>query len=165
MRLIILSLTLLLSLSASSQKRIFKGYMAYPDGVVMGYGMLIFPFLNDKVLIDSTGHFQIDISDPKHRVFYLSTGDAKGRIFKVDSTWNLENTYQALVPDTSFYNHYRKTRTCPICLKSKNTIPVVYGLPNTSVQRKAKAGKVKHMWCIVPQYSSKYYCKTDDFYF
>lgn len=139
--------------------------MTYTDGSSMSYGWLVFPLLKDKVMIDSTGQFQVDISDAKHRVFYLSNGDVNGKIFRVDSTWDLGKTYQTIIPDIPFYAHFRKSHVCPICLKSKNIIPVVYGLPGKSLLKKAEKGLVMLMGCIVPQNQDEYYCKTDDFYF
>ena len=131
----------------------------------MGYGWLIFPLLKDSLMIDSTGQFQVNITDAKRRIFYISNGDINGKIFRADATWDIGKVYQAFVPDTAFYTQFRKNHTCPICLKYENVIPAVYGLPGKSLLTKARRGRVILMGCIVPQYPSKYYCKNDDFYF
>ena len=55
-----------------------------------------------------------------------------------------------------------KQLACPFC-KSKNVIPVIYGLPYFTVMNKAEAGKIKLGGCKVQK--ENWWCKDCQKYF
>ena len=52
----------------------------------------------------------------------------------------------------------REKPVCPKC-KSKNVIPIMYGLPTGEVAREEKEGKIKLGGCCVGENDPQWYCK------
>lgn len=148
-----------------SQNTQFKGYMSYPDGAQMGYGYVIFPLSKDTTYIDSTGSININLANPKHRTFYISNGDLKGRVFRFANSFVADTLHRVVIPDNSYYAYYHKIKTCPICGVKKNVLPILYGLPSEKMFKQAEAGRILLGGCIVYDNQPEYYCKKDDFSF
>jgi len=51
------------------------------------------------------------------------------------------------------------SKACPVDAKSKNVIPIVYGLPNRRTMRKMKKGKIKLGGCEVTGCEPYWFCK------
>ena len=162
--LIVLSL-LLIAFTSFSQNSVFKGHLAYPDGSMKGYGNIYFPFSKEKAEIDSTGKITIDLKNEKHRIFYCTDGDNKGRIFRFTNGFCKDSIYIVFTPDIAFYKYYHQKKQCPLCLEVKNITPIVYGLPSKTMMREAKKGRISLGGCIVTENQPEFYCKKDDFPF
>ena len=154
-----------LNAEAQSQKKSFRGLMVYPGGGPMPYGYVAFPISKDTIEIDSTGRVNIDLKDPKNRVFFVSNGDIKGKVFRFEDGYAPDSLHLIPIPDTSFYRIYQKKGVCPICRLTKSVVPIVYGLPDQTLFRSAKKGKIVLAGCIIPEYPLKFYCKRDAFDF
>tara|TARA_X000000368_G_C22682128_1_gene558738 strand:- start:35 stop:298 length:264 start_codon:yes stop_codon:yes gene_type:complete len=48
-------------------------------------------------------------------------------------------------------------KTCPEC-KSKNIIPIVYGMPGTKMREDADIGKIKLGGCCIEENANDMYC-------
>ena len=148
-----------------AQRSEFKGHLAYKDGSKMGYGYLIFPLTKDTILIDSTGVISVDLMQPKHRLFYISNGDFRSRIYNFKSEQPADTVHRVTIPDSAYYAVYHKKKLCPICLQSKTVLPIEYGLPSPEMFKQAEKGKILLGGCIVYDDMPLFYCKKDDFSF
>ena len=54
-----------------------------------------------------------------------------------------------------------KDKTCPICNKKDETIPIVYGYPGKKLTKDAKKGKVILGGCVISGCDPRWYCKRD----
>ena len=55
-----------------------------------------------------------------------------------------------------------KTKKCPICHKSDQVIPIIYGMPGKALQKKYEKGKVKLGGCIIMEDNPQWFCKRDE---
>jgi hypothetical protein len=54
---------------------------------------------------------------------------------------------------------------CPICNKSDQVIPVIYGLPTEKLFKLAKEGVYALGGCVLRESNPTWYCKRDKFHF
>lgn len=52
--------------------------------------------------------------------------------------------------------------SCPVCGKSDEVIPIVYGFPTNKTFEAAEKGKVRLGGCLLEDKASQYYCKRDE---
>ncbi|MCB2222133.1 MAG: hypothetical protein KQI35_17250 [Bacteroidetes bacterium] len=55
----------------------------------------------------------------------------------------------------------RKKR-CPVCNKTDQVIPIIYGFPDESLFIKADKGEVILGGCVIVENNPEWYCKRDD---
>lgn len=139
--------------------------MSFPGGERMSYGYIVFPLSKDTMRIDSTGLISFSLINSKHRIFYVSNGDLKGRLFRFVSSFVPDTLHQVIIPDSSYYAYYYKKKICPICRQAKNVLPILYGLPSRKMFKQADAGRIILGGCVVYDNQPQYYCKVDDFSF
>lgn len=55
-----------------------------------------------------------------------------------------------------------KKQPCPVCNKTDQVIPIVYGYPGEELDKKAQKGEVILGGCMVSEDNPRWYCKRDD---
>ena len=68
---------------------------------------------------------------------------------------NSENLSLDFYPESQSIN-------CPVCHKSDQLIPIVYGRPGLHLQHKSEKGEVILGGCVVSANSPKFMCKRDE---
>jgi hypothetical protein len=148
-----------------SQSNQFKAQIFIEDSLPASGGMVIFPLTKDTVPIGSNDTALINLNNPNHRIFYFLWSGWKSKIFRFNTNETSDEINKIIVPDTLFYQQFEEKNTCPVCLKTKSVIPVIYGMPTRKMFRNTKSGKYRLGGCIITQDNPKYYCKADDFEF
>ena len=148
-----------------SQSNIFKAQIFAEDSSLLVGGAIIFPLTKDTLAIGSSNTAVIKLNNLNNRIFYFVWFGLKSKVFRFTNNETSSDTQKIYVPDTLFYQEFEKKLTCPICLKSKQVIPITYGKPSLKTIQEANLGKCRLGGCIVGWYSPRYYCKLDDFEF
>lgn len=165
MRTLTIILALIVSTSCYSQSDKFRAQIFIEDSLQVAGGLIIFPLTGDSITIDNSDTVAIiDLNDPKHWVFYFLWSGWASKIFRFDTNTTASDIQKINVPDTIFYKEFEEKHICPICLKSKYLIPIVYGMPLPKVFKLANKNKVRLGGCVY-DFEKKYYCKRDDFEF
>lgn len=159
MKLIITNIFLLFSIAIFAQNIDIKGHITNSKENPNYDEVFIYLINNEKVVLksiaDKNGDFELSniptgIYDLKISSFLLQ--DKIISNFSINSdTKNIEIEY----PEPCKVSE----KKCPYG-DFNNIIPVVYGLPNNKLLKKAKKEKVKLGGCILTDCSPKWYCKT-----
>jgi hypothetical protein len=143
----------------------FRAIIVVEDSIIAHGSHVIFPLLKDTIKIGDNNIAIIDLSNPKNRLFYFTWTGWNSKIFRFDSDSASDEIRKVKVPDTSFYRQFQQKNICPVCLKSRFLIPIVYSFPTEKMFNKAKRNKLRLGGCIIYCYSAKFYCKKDNFEF
>jgi hypothetical protein len=158
-------ITLLTCTISYSQNQKFKAQVFIGDSSLVSGGVVIFPLTKDTLEIGNSDSAIIDLNNFENRVFYFLWSGWKSKVFRFDDN-NYSNDFtKVYVPDTIFYRIYEEIHICPICLKSKNVIPIKYGMPTQRMLVQAKHKKIRLEGCLKTEEIAKFYCKVDDFEF
>lgn len=56
----------------------------------------------------------------------------------------------------------KKKKTCPLCHKTDQVIPIIYGFPSDELFQKAEKGELKLGGCMMEPSNPDWYCKSDN---
>jgi CarboxypepD_reg-like domain len=120
--------------------------------------------LNTKIKTssDTIGNFTLpNIPEGNYtmRVSFLG----EGHIDFTDVTVKCDSTLQFNIPFPwpCIYEKSRNNKTCPVCGKQDQVIPIIYGYPNKKMLRKAAKNKILIGGCLVFDCQPNWYCKRD----
>ena len=147
------------------QNDIFRTKVIVPDIGVVGGGFVIFPQKKDTVAMSDDGIVKVNLSVKENRLFYILWSGWKTKIFRFENGQCDTSLFTAIVPDTSYYQSFYQTGRCPICLRSKEVQPIIYGMPTPKMMKKASKGKMYLAGCVMYDYGPHFYCKRDEFEF
>jgi hypothetical protein len=164
MRTSLLICVLFVCLNCFGQTKAIKAELHYEDTALLAFGWIVFPKTHDSIKVTDY-NLSIPVRTNGNETFYLTTGDVHSRVFRFKELKQLKIPFVINLPDTSFYEPYRKSGKCPLCLNKKNVIPIVYGFPIREDFLRAEKGKIFLMGCDQPAYPSERYCKKDSFFF
>ncbi len=148
-----------------AQSHEFRGKTVMSNGAEIGVGTIIFPLLKDTIEIGETSTIKVDISQKGRNLFYYRWGDWKSQVYRFPGGFCADTLVTVVVPDSGYYASFSKQKKCPVCLSGKNVVPILYGLPEKALLRKAKKRKAYLGGCIVSEDSPRAYCRKDDFEF
>lgn len=149
----------------SGQSDTFRAQIFVDDSLLVSGGLVVFPLTKDTLKINQSDTAIINLNESKARVFYFLWSGWKSKIFRLASNITSNGIKKVNVPDTTFYKQFEEDYVCPICLKSKYLIPIIYGVPLLKQMKKADRGKIRLGGCIITEFNPKYYCRLDDFEF
>jgi hypothetical protein len=122
---------------------------------------IFFPLSNDTINISSRSSFTLDISIKENRLFYCVCNDKKSRFYNLNDQPILNNYLDFTIENKSYYDSIYKIRSCPLCHRSENAVPFVYGKPGKQAIEAAERGEIKLAGCVLSHTSPEYYCKYD----
>lgn len=126
---------------------------------------LFFPLTSDSVKLDNPNLFLLLKQNASKKLFYCVYHDEKSKIYDLDTNILQDSVINFRIPDPLFYQTLYKTKVCPICHKSDNVVPYVYGKPGSRLIKMADKGEIKLAGCSLSNTSPKFYCKTDNLEF
>ncbi len=113
-----------------------------------------------RVMTDINGNFiinNIPVGIYDLRISYVGYPDTTLKSIKVvqDTVTELKIKYPP------FCKYDKRNKTCPICKKTDEVIPIIYGYPSKKLLKEARKGKVKLGGCLVSACHPHWYCKRD----
>ncbi len=151
--------------SAVAQSSVFKGCIYLEDSVTVSNGFVVFPLTKDTVFTDKSGIISFELTNPKYRLCYFTWMGLKSKIFRFTSIEAPVSIQKVFVPDTAFYRPFYEKHVCPVCLKSKYVIPIVYGYPSPKMFKRFKKKRIMLGGCIIQEYQPEFFCRRDEFEF
>ncbi|WP_197070418.1 carboxypeptidase regulatory-like domain-containing protein [Hymenobacter sp. DG25B] len=127
-----------------------------------GRATVWFPDLGIGTTTDSTGFFAIDeVPIGTHRLKIECIGYRDTTITQVDIPPCQITALNINFPiGCHVLNH--RGKTCPVCMKEDQVIPIVYGLPSKRMMERAKNNKIKLAGCQITGCDPQWYCKRDE---
>lgn len=161
-RLIIVFIILNASQFCFSQTGTIKGYihdtyekeaLAFANVILIGHKIGANTDLDGNFIIES-----IPVGSYDLKITYVGYPDATLTSINVskDTIIDLYIDY----PPPCEYN--QSDKTCPICKKKNQVIPIIYGLPNKRLLNASKKEKVRLGGCTITACDPKWYCKRDE---
>ncbi len=59
----------------------------------------------------------------------------------------------------------KHTKLCPVCRKTDQVIPIIYGSPSFELWQESKKGTVRLGGCCISSENPEWYCKRDEIEF
>jgi len=125
-----------------------------------GFGMVKLTLLNTpyEAMTDLEGNFKfsnIPAGNYDLKLSFLGLKDSfLSLVAAEDTTLNLEFSYPYCM-----YNGLEKT--CPVCKRKDQVIPILYGYPSKVALRSEKRGKLWLGGCQISHCDPSHYCKRD----
>jgi hypothetical protein len=124
---------------------------------------------NKFVFLQPDLTFRIDSLNPDtvsiklSTVFYFRDTIVSDIVIRNDMKLNLEIKY----PPSCVFDHSKDNKTCPVCGKKDQTIPIIYGLLVDTGKGKKKNKKEAGIdyyvgGCVISGCDPHWYCKRDD---
>ncbi len=151
---------LILALQGFSQTGAIQGNVIFKlDSIGLPSTTVILSGTKIGAQTDIDGNFKISkLNEGKYDLVVESIGYGKDTIRNVVVNNNSITKITLGLPAGECYKKIN-SKNCPVDGKSKNVIPIVYGLPGPKTMRKMEKGKVKLGGCEVNGCEPNWFCK------
>ena len=115
---------------------------------------------SEKAVTDFDGHFNFSkVKSGRYRLKIIGNAQTDTLIatieVKPDSTTKLYFSYPYSC------NYIKSRNVCPVCSKTDEVIPIIYGEPTTESLKQAENGNAKIAGCLISNCDPNWYCKRD----